>query len=79
MLGHVICYMLSAGNGGEGLKKYKILYLNAEGDWEDVGSPLTQQCEVSPACLLAADITSIIHAHRVSDIGGVVIVLQSFL
>ena len=72
-------FQLSAGNGGEGLKKYKILYLSAGDDWEDVGSPLTQQCEVSPACLLAADLTSIIHTHRVSDQGGAVIVLQSFL
>ena len=70
----------NTGGQGEGLKLYKILYLSGEADWAgESESVVTQQCEVTQSCLLAGDLTSIIHSHRVNNQGNVIAVLQNFI
>ena len=58
---------------------YKILYLSGDADWGRSDSVVTQQCEVTQSCLLAGDLTSIIHSHRVTNQGNVIAVLQNFI
>ena len=70
----------TGGRGrGDALKMYKILYLSGDGDWDLSDSVVTQQCEVTQSCLLAVDLTSIIHFHQVTNQGNVIAVLQNFI
>ena len=74
-----INYICNTGGQEDGLKMYKILYLSVDGHWDHSDSVVTQQCEVAQSCLLAGDITSIIHSHRVTNQGNVISVLQNFI
>ena len=58
---------------------YKIFYLSSHGDWDHVDSLVSQQSEVTQSCLLAMDLTSIIHVHPVTNQGNVIALLQSFI
>ena len=69
----------NTGGQGDGLKMYRILYLSVDCDWDHSDSVMTQQCEVAQSCLLAGDLTSIIHSHRVSNQGNVIALLQNFI
>ena len=63
----------------ESLTKQRIFHVDSAGDWKEEESVVTQQREVAQSCLLSADLTALLHSHRVNSEGHSLVVIQSFI
>ena len=63
----------------ESLTKQRIFHVDSAGDWAEEESVVTQQREVAQSCLLSADLTALLHSHRVNSEGHSLVVIQSFI
>ena len=63
----------------DSLRKVEISYLSCSADWDSEESVVSLQSEVTQSCLLYVDLNTIMHTHRVNNMGESVAILQNFI